>query len=116
GGATSVDKAHRVEGESWWPQENASPEEMQEGIDTLAKHNWQVDYVVTHTAPKQFLNAFYKYMSFKQEVPCPTQDYLTELADKLDWDMWYFGHFHGDEKQVQVKARLLYDDIVLLGD
>ena len=89
---------------------------MQEGIDTLAKHNWQVDYVVTHTAPKQFLNAFYKYMSFKQEIPCPTQDYLTELADKLDWDMWYFGHFHGDEKQVQVKARLLYDDIVLLGD
>ena len=33
GGATSVDKAYRKEGKSWWPQEIASYQEMEYGIN-----------------------------------------------------------------------------------
>lgn len=116
GGATSVDKEWRTEGESWWSEENASQEEMDYGKSQLEALDWNIDYVITHTAPKQFTPEFYKYMSFKLDVPCPTQNYLTELADCLTWKKWYFGHFHGDDKSIEQRARLLYDDIVLFGD
>ncbi len=59
GGATSVDKEWRTIGESWWPEENASQEEKDYGISQLEALRWNVDYVITHTAPKQFLASFY---------------------------------------------------------
>ena len=37
GGATSVDKYHRKENISWWPQEIPSYEEMGRGVDNLEK-------------------------------------------------------------------------------
>lgn len=54
-------------------------------------------------------------MEFKQDTPCPTSVYLTKIAERLTWKEWYFGHFHGDERSIEKKARLLYDNIVLFG-
>ena len=41
---------YRIKGLTWWPEELPSEEEMQNGIKNLEKHNWKVDYVITHCA------------------------------------------------------------------
>ena len=55
GGADSVDKQFRKEGVSWWPQERQTEEEFAEGMNNLAKHNYLVDYIITHTAPQDIV-------------------------------------------------------------
>lgn len=52
GGARSVDKAYRTEHISWWQQEMPSNEEMERAVCALEQHNWTVDFVVTHCAPR----------------------------------------------------------------
>lgn len=46
GGAPSIDKAHRAEGRSWWPEETISEAEFM-----LALGAEQIDVLVTHDAP-----------------------------------------------------------------
>lgn len=46
GGAASIDKAHRTEGKSWWPEETITKEDM---VVALAQEN--IDVLVTHDAP-----------------------------------------------------------------
>lgn len=52
GGARSHDKEYRIEHISWWEQEMPSREEMERAIESLDKHQWKVDYVLTHCAPR----------------------------------------------------------------
>ena len=115
GGATSVDKIYRTEHISWWKEENASQSEKNHGIDLLKSVNWNVDYVITHTAPEQFLSV-YQHVAFnKLLLNCPTQSYLTEIHRQLAYQKWYFGHFHDDVDSSYYKCRLLFDDIVEIG-
>ncbi len=51
GGARSVDKEHRLTSISWWPQEEPSWAEMDEGLSNLEAHNNTVDFILAHTAP-----------------------------------------------------------------
>ena len=52
GGATSVDRHCRIEFVSWWSQENFSRDEFENAVENLEKVDFTVDYVLTHTAPK----------------------------------------------------------------
>lgn len=52
GGAYSIDKMSRAEGISWFPEEIPSREEYEEGWKNLEKEDFQVDYILTHTAPR----------------------------------------------------------------
>ena len=38
----------RINHWSWWKQELPSDEEMEEGRQNLEKHNYEVDFIVTH--------------------------------------------------------------------
>jgi len=49
GGGQSIDKQHRIENLSWWPQELLSYQEQEHVFDTITKHP-KVDYVLTHVA------------------------------------------------------------------
>ncbi len=113
GGATSVDKAYRTPRISWWEQEVCTEEEQQHAIATLETCNWDVDYVITHTAPKQFASVYSEFM-MGREIPCLTADFLTDIHSKITYKQWYFGHFHGNKADATLKATLLYEDIVEL--
>lgn len=115
GGGTSIDRWRRKEGVSWWPQEIPSDDELKEGIDNLDKNNWKVDYIVTHEAPNSIHDlAIGPYSEKKHDkLTC----YLESLLQDLQFDKWYFGHYHrtdtfGDKSQF----RLLYDDVVKAGE
>ena len=115
GGGTSIDRWRRKEGVSWWSQEIQQDDELKEGIDNLDKNNWKVDYIVTHEAPNSIHDlAIGPYSEKKHDkLTC----YLESLLPDLQFDKWYFGHYHrtdtfGDKSQF----RLLYDDVVKAGE
>lgn len=104
GGAMSIDKAHRIEGKSWWPEEVASYEEMQYGIDKLESVNWKVDYVIAHTLPKTIVAT----MFVADKEPDPTSAYFDfVIGQRLEFKMWFCGHFHED-RNIYGKYQILY--------
>ncbi len=113
GGGTSVDRAWRVPGESWWPQEMPSDEELERGRANLDARGWKVDYVVTHECATSVIPACYDG-EVRQGA-----DRLTEWFDGLEhallFKLWYFGHHHAD-RAIGPDHRCLYYDIVRLGE
>lgn len=106
GGARSIDAYLRTEGRSWWPEEIPSKEEMDYAIASLDKANWDVDYVITHCAPKSVQAEVLKYCD-----PDPVAGFLERIYSELKFKRWYFGHYHID-KQVNKQFVALFDKIV----
>ena len=106
GGAESIDKHHRIEGKSWWRQEIPSRHEFDEGIDNLEKHNWKVDYVISHTCSMRVMEGL-GYITENN----PLNSYFNFIEDELSYKHWYFGHFH-DDIDIDGKHTLLYNKII----
>ena len=115
GGALSTDKNRRQEGVSWWPGEIATREEMQFGVDNLDKNNWKVDYVITHTMPKECVKEFvFRHGYHHTREIDPMSSYLSFLVKQgLKYDKWFCGHFHKDSRYLDV--RVVYKDILEFG-
>lgn len=109
GGGKSTDKKHRVEGKSWWAAEVPDWEEVQNGWTNLEKHNFKVDYILTHVPPAGFgpITFFKEVDSFMYT--------LNDFRQRVDFKKWYFGHMHIDEQKHE-KFICLYDMILKLGD
>ncbi len=108
GGAYSIDKYMRREGYSWWPEELPSDEEYKEAAKTIEAHEWKVDYVISHTAPREIIGRMCR---------CPDEHDI-ELTGFLEWIMyeadykkWFFGHWHLDA-EIDSKFRALWFDVV----
>lgn len=106
GGATSHDKAFRKEFVSWWRQELPSYQEYEEGLTNLEKHNWQVDYVVSHTA-----HSFAIRCLGYQPQEEPMTSFFDAVEEKLNYKHWFFGHYHQD-KQIDSRTTVLYQQII----
>lgn len=109
GGGNSIDKHLRQLGLSWWPEEMPSNYEYDEGLNNLEKVDWKVDYVLTHTCPEYIANQLVTYTYPGEET---LQRYLNVIAEDLEFEEWYFGHWHMDESVENF--RCLYNDIVEL--
>lgn len=106
GGASSHDKQYRKEGVSWCTQELPNPEEYDKGTYNLNRHNWKVDYVITHCGPTS-LQAYFDFGCYGRNK---LTDYFDSLYDKLVWNTWYLRHYHRDERNR--KNRVIYRDII----
>ena len=109
GGAHSVDKIYRSEGISWFPEEIPSREEYEEGWSNLEKSGFQVDYILTHTGPREIV-AEMGYVELSDEE-VELRQFLQRVADRTDFTAWYFGHFHEDV-EVEETFFCLYDEMV----
>lgn len=109
GGAYSVDKSSRREGVDWFPEEMPTSEEYEEGLSNLKAHDYSVDYIITHTAPREVA----AYMGFGEmsDDEIILRRYLQQIADGVDFTRWFFGHFHQDE-EVEEDFRCLYEDVI----
>ena len=116
GGAESTDKASRVEHISWWKEEIPSCSEFDKGLRSLDEHNWKVDYVISHTAPKVAIMELFKQTNqyMFERFDAVTQ-YFDHIENLLDFKHWYFGHFHADIR-LDDNFTCVYNDIVRLGD
>jgi len=94
GGAESVDKVYRKEHISWWKEEDISQGEVNNAIDNLAKVDYYVDFVLTHTCPTSILIQFHNLykMNDKNSV------ILERIRELVTFKSWEFGHMHQDRK------------------
>lgn len=106
GGARSHDKCYRKEHISWWAEEMPSAEEMQNAIDALDKHDWDMDYVVTHCAPRGIQTMLADW--YEND---PLVSFLERIRTDLSFKHWYFGHYHIDKK-VTKEFTALYNTII----
>ena len=98
GGAYSVDKPWRLrDGRLWFADEQ--PDEMikadvEAALDRVA---WEVDDVMTHTAPYSVrpLDAFISTID-QSTVDTSTEEWLDRIAAGLTFERWWSGHFHID--------------------
>lgn len=93
GGAYSFDNAMRIEGKSWWAQEMPDEVEKNEAIKNLETANWDVDYIITHTAPEETMAIFHREHSNEK----PLNNFLEYIREKTKYFHWYMGHLHRDE-------------------
>ena len=109
GGAFSL---KRVSGNSpiyTWEEEMPSQNEYDEGLNNLKIKDFKVDYVLTHTAPKKWLN---EINELENEYERKLNEYLDEIEEKTQYRHWYFGHFHKDISKE--KYTVLYKKIIFL--
>lgn len=109
GGAMSIDKHRRTEGVSWWKQEIPSIKEYKEGLKNLDKHNFTVDYVLTHTCPT-CISTLLGFTKFKD----PAQGILDQFLDMITFKKWLFGHFHIDKIMNHGDFIAVYDQVIKL--
>ena len=114
GGAYSVDKYYRLAvGAPWFGTEQ--PDERTKGqvMSALNRAGWKVDYVFSHTVP---LSAIPRHALlptvYQKMVDNSTEEWLEEIAQKLDYQGWFAGHFHITWSLDRIQ--ILYEDYMEL--
>lgn len=109
GGARSLDRKERTPGRSWWRREIPSEEEYRRGLDSLEGAHWQVDWVLTHTAPDGVLRRTHigKYLDGD-----PVSVYLEEIRKGIEYDRWFCGHLHRNQWFPEERLQVLRENIV----
>lgn len=110
GGAKSTDREWRVEGLSWWPEEMPTKQEMDYGLETLKKHDYKVDYIISHCAPS--LIQWEMDSRFDNDA---LTNYFDTVAARVNFKSWFFGHYHRTEI-IKEKFIALFDAVVGLGE
>ena len=86
-GGVSIDRAMRIEGESWWPQEELNYSRTNDMLDIYEKLKPEV--VISHEGP---LSA--TYSMFGRFMSNWTAKALQEALKIHRPKRWYFGHHH----------------------
>ena len=114
GGGYSIDKHIRVPNVSWWEREMPNYKEYKNGLDNLAKHNNQVDYIMTHTCSNidfEMIKVKYNMIGGIADPELPLRNYFDEIKNNVSCKKWYCGHFH-IEDNVDNKINFLYKSII----
>lgn len=90
GGAVSIDKAQRISGRSWWPEEAITEEDMARLVRNTER--FKVDVLVTHDAPDLSL---WHQMGMKPYHDSEAHRKLINRALEITQpDLHYHGHMH----------------------
>lgn len=110
GGAYSTDRYMRTKGIGWWERELPDNDEYNEASNNLSANQMEVDYIITHTAPKEIISMM-GYDPINRDM---------ELTGFLEWVMysvkykrWFFGHFHEDREIGKKFRALMFDEIII---
>ena len=109
GGAYSVDRDNRIKSMTWFEEEIPSEEEIAMGWKNLKTVDFNVDYVITHTAPYEVLSAL-SFDVFEEEVSFVKE--LQRMADRMEFKQWFFGHLHVDDSIEEYTC--VFDEIIEL--
>lgn len=108
GGARSSDKERRIEGISWWKDEEPNYSDYKKALETLEKINYTCDYVLTHETASFIRNKIVSRLF--REDDYQLVKFLNEILPKMNFKHHYFGHYHIDET-IDGKHTCSYDKI-----
>ena len=100
-------KAYRVNHISWWAQELANGEEMEQGRKNLRDNDNTVDFIITHCCSTS-TQVFVGGSMFR---PDRETDYLEYIKNHTNYKKWFFGHYHSN-RNVSDKEILIYEQII----
>lgn len=128
GGAHSVDKTVCIEeNKPFWEDEMPSDEIKAKVEERLAEENNIIYGMLTHTCPMKYLptemfmstrqNAVIKRKPrkakskkiFTPDIDRTTEQWLDDLENKLNYDIWFCGHYHIDK--TYEKVIMLHNEI-----
>ncbi|MCQ2465733.1 MAG: metallophosphoesterase [Oscillospiraceae bacterium] len=112
GGAESHDKQFRTPGISYWPQEMPSLKELITGAENLNRNDWKTDIVVSHSLPTFILKELGMTEIYQ---PNTLTDYFEKLNRKMDFDLWFSGHYHRN-LQCTHRHYMIFDSIAQITD
>jgi len=101
-GAFSIDRATRTEGESWWPDEELSYQELERAIDLYLQVKPR--FVLSHEAPAKAANVLLADLIgpyFWAKGDCANSRTAQALEAMLVLhapEKWIFGHYHVDKQ------------------
>ncbi len=98
---------YRIAHISWWKEEMPSEDEKRHAMEQLAKHNFKVDYIISHCAP----TGIHCLMGY--DSPDDATNFLQQVAEKTEFKQWYFGHYH-DDRNINPEFILMYNSILPL--
>lgn len=107
GGAPSHDVQYRKEHVSWWKDELPTQADVDNAVKNLDKVNWDVDYVVSHDVYEDHPSAKKYPLDLSVYGPgyLDIHKVLQGFEDKLNYKMWFTGHYHDDFKVIDEKGR-----------
>ena len=105
GGAYSRDKYMRYENLSWWKEELPNDAEYKEAISNLREVGNKVDYIVSHTAPREIIRRMGKYPDAHD---MELTGFLEWIMYEVEFEHWYFGHWHTDRDITEKFSALLF--------
>jgi hypothetical protein len=116
GGAASTDKEGRREGISWWPEEVPSHAEFDYGLENLEKHQFKVDYILAHTAPKFIAEMYLASLGLEvwHKQSDPVERFLEHISKIVEFKDMYSGHWHEDKDFG--KYHLVYKKFIKISD
>lgn len=106
GGATSIDQWCRIPKISWWAQEMPTHSERLHGLEVLEEHENKVDYILTHCAPSNLLEAISPWYESDE-----LNSYLKVIYNNIEFKHWYCGHYHQD-REIADNFTILYRKII----
>ena len=116
GGAYSVDKHYRLaRGAQWFENEQLSVEERAECARMVLMRP-QFDLVLSHTCPRSLQPTDFFLGSIDQSlVDSSTEDWMEQLARRISWKVWLWGHYHVDRIEWP-HCEIFYNEIEPLPD
>ena len=100
---------YRVNHRSWWKEELPSQEEYRTARANLERHDWKVDFIVTHCGPTSVQSELDKEL-YKADA---LTNFLDEVASRCQFRNWFLGHYHVTTV-IRGKFAVLYEQIIRL--
>ena len=113
GGAYSIDKYYRLTyGHRWYASEQPSQEIKDYVAKQLVQYNYKFDIVLSHTAPLKYepVEMFLPGVD-QSRVDKSTEEWLDDIENMIEYNQWYFGHYHGDSIRTS-KVAMLYRNTI----
>ncbi len=106
GGAKSIDRQYRVEGVSWWRNEELSYSELMYVFDEYLKNKPRV--MITHDCPDPVAVEISRSASLnKYEDKSVTRQAFTNMWMNHKPEIWAFGHWHHSFDRVIMGTRFI---------
>jgi 3-oxoacid CoA-transferase subunit A len=95
GGAYSIDKYYRLENNLiWFEDEQLTLEERKKCFKAFK--NKGADFILSHTCPLSFQPQNLLLPNFAK-VDNTMEIFLDDIVHNMKWNIYLFGHYHGDE-------------------
>ena len=98
---------YRVNHISWWKEELPSDGDYKNALDNLEKHDFKVDYIVSHCAPAHIVDVLGGGVYQNDRLT----NFLEDVSIRASFNYWFFGHYH-DNRDFDRKYILLYEQIL----